>query len=1055
MSQRIRFISAGAGSGKTYSLASLLEEKLADGSVRPEALLATTFTRKAAGELRERISTRLIGQGRTQDAIRVQQARIGTVNAVCGLLLREFAFDAGLSPDIQVLDEPEADLLFHCALEQAAAPERIAGLEAIAGRLSLDGWRATVRDIAAAARANGVAPAQLAGHARASADALLARFPAPTGDDLDLALRRAMDAALDFCRRQIRVGADTTKATLDYVALLEAQWHQRGVGSQAWTGWLSLAKKAPAKACRSAAAEIQAIAGRYAEHPGLQQDVRDVIAGLLALAADSLTAYQALKAERGWMDFVDQEEQVLALLDRAEVRDRVRERLDLLLVDEFQDTSPIQLAIFLKLAELARESVWVGDIKQAIYGFRSSDPELMNAVLAKLRAEGSPVKVLDRSWRSVPALVHLVNELFVPAFAGLLDPAEVRLEPTREALPATEPLEFWHLEGSNDGRRWAALAAGLAALLAEGSDILDAEAGSRRPLQAGDIAVLCRSNPHAAGIAAALRAAGIEASLSEAGLLATPEAAYALACLRRLVDAGDTLASAEIIALRQEANPETWLEDRLAFLAEAAHDAGHWGIRGALQSPVLQRLENERALLEVLSPLEALDRALLSGEVLDVIAAWGPTPRRSLARQANIEALRRLAAEYEERCGTLGLAATVNGLLVRLKELEAAGEDAKPPIGDQAVQVLTYHGAKGLEWPVVVAADLDIGLRPRVWGLTVAPRADGLDIDAPLAGRALRYWPWPFGKFSAGIEVADAIRQSPLGQAAEAVERREAVRLLYVGLTRARDKLILPFKAGQEGTPAWLGLLEADWLAPTESQTLALPSGVSVPCRTRTWSAPDAVAVPEVYDELPWLPPQRPCLPKPAAFYLPHEGPPVPGAKVGRQWALGSRVNLPNPGEAPVAAVGSALHGIIAASLTDPDHPGNLTMAEALVARWELNEWLDPAEGLRAGQQLREVLVREFGALAFYPEWPVQACLPNGQGLAGWIDLLVETPQGWLIIDHKCQGAGHDPAAAALEHSGQLLAYRQALELASDRPVCGTAIHLVLGGQLVEVVFPE
>ena len=117
MSKHIRFISAGAGSGKTYRVTEELQAMLADGSVSPSGVVATTFTRLAATELRERVRQKLIEDGNAAQAAQMGQALIGTVNAVCGELLGRFAFEAGLSPDQNVLDEEQGKRLFGAALE--------------------------------------------------------------------------------------------------------------------------------------------------------------------------------------------------------------------------------------------------------------------------------------------------------------------------------------------------------------------------------------------------------------------------------------------------------------------------------------------------------------------------------------------------------------------------------------------------------------------------------------------------------------------------------------------------------------------------------------------------------------------------------------------------------------------------------------------------------------------------------------------------------------------------------------------------------------------------
>ena len=190
-------------------------------------------------------------------------------------------------------------------------------------------------------------------------------------------------------------------------------------GRLAWSEWVKLSNEQPTKRSQPSAEPVGDIASRYEQHPGLHADIQEWTRRLFELAARALTTYQTLKAERGLMDFVDQEHQVLRLLDLPAVSDSIEQELDLLLVDEFQDTSPIQLALFLKLATLAKECIWVGDIKQAIYGFRGTDPDLMNAVVSQLEHSGNATEILPSSWRSRPPLVELVNALFVPAFSDI------------------------------------------------------------------------------------------------------------------------------------------------------------------------------------------------------------------------------------------------------------------------------------------------------------------------------------------------------------------------------------------------------------------------------------------------------------------------------------------------------------------------------------------------------------------------------------------------------------------------------------------------------------
>ncbi len=138
MSRQIRFISAGAGSGKTYRLTEELEKELMTGGTRPSGVIGTTFTNMAANELRERVRRRLIANGRQRLAYRMGQALLGTVNSVCGRLLNRFAFEVGLSPELEVVPEEDGQLFFNQALETAISLQQVRAMNAIASRMGMD-----------------------------------------------------------------------------------------------------------------------------------------------------------------------------------------------------------------------------------------------------------------------------------------------------------------------------------------------------------------------------------------------------------------------------------------------------------------------------------------------------------------------------------------------------------------------------------------------------------------------------------------------------------------------------------------------------------------------------------------------------------------------------------------------------------------------------------------------------------------------------------------------------------------------------------------------------
>ena len=154
----IEFISAGAGSGKTYKLTETLAQALESGASRPHAIIATTFTVKAATELRERARSWLLDRGRMDLATAIGQARLGTVNSVCGQMLRRFCFELGLSPDQTVLSEGQSKRLLKATLSETMDPAGQAELVRLTNRFGIEqaDWSKTVEAVVKAALDNDI-----------------------------------------------------------------------------------------------------------------------------------------------------------------------------------------------------------------------------------------------------------------------------------------------------------------------------------------------------------------------------------------------------------------------------------------------------------------------------------------------------------------------------------------------------------------------------------------------------------------------------------------------------------------------------------------------------------------------------------------------------------------------------------------------------------------------------------------------------------------------------------------------------------------------------------
>jgi ATP-dependent helicase/nuclease subunit A len=753
MTQPIDVITASAGTGKTYRVVQEAQSAL-DGGLDPERLMAVTFTVRAAEELRERLRSHLLAQSRTTEAERLLGARIGTVHAVFGALLHEFAFEAGRSPLVDVLAEEVVGPSFAIAADTAIA-RHAQTLEPLAARFGLRGrrvkldWRDIVRDIVDLARQNDIGPDQLADSAHRSWGGLASLLAKPDQRGAS-ALDRALVEAVDNALRALPGSSDTTKATADALAALQrvAPLLQSRPDELPWPDWARLARLPSGAASRAIVAPVQTAASAHPTHPCLTADLRAFVEGVFSCAAEAMRDYQIWKAQQGLVDFPDQEAGALHLLAQPQVRGALAERVHLLLVDEFQDTSPIQLALFLSMAAIVRRSVWVGDPKQAIYGFRGADPEVMALAASQVApATGGRNDSLATSRRSRPALVAFFDDLFVPSFQrhGLSERQIALRDAARmDACAETPALAMMGLQAKNADEEAQALADGIRVMLAAPKNwpVQPRRSDTVRAMQPGDIAVLCRRNERCAAVAKALEARGIAAAIGRAGLLDAAEVVAALAALRVAADPSDRLALAELARLGG-ADDAAWLTASLAPEREALEKL----------VPAVPALAALRERMLHLTPTEALDAAIEAADVHRFAVAWGDAE----SRLANLDALRGLAASYQETSASLAAPATTSGLIAWITAQDGAEQPAS--LDPNSVQVLTCHGSKGLEWPVVVLGDLGEPPEPRLFDYVVAEPGAAFDWRAPLAGRWVRFWPWPYGDLTAGVAQPEMMRR--------------------------------------------------------------------------------------------------------------------------------------------------------------------------------------------------------------------------------------------------------------------------------------------------------
>ena len=521
-----------------------------------------------------------------------------------------------------------------------------------------------------------------------------------------------------------------------------------------------------------------------------------------------------------------------------------------------------------------------------------------------------------------------------------------------------------------------------------------------------------------------------------------------MACLRRMNDPNDTVASALILTLADSSPVDTWLADRLNYIAIEGGKPQDWKVKGEGAHPLLARLEELRPALTSLTPQEALRLAAAESQVARLGGQWSTSAHEARNRLSNVEALVSLGKSFEDECVAAKRPATVSGLLRWFDELAEDGDDNRAASADNAVSVLTYHGAKGLEWPVVVLTSLDATARSSLWGVR-ARTVGGFDPQVPLANRFVHCWLKTWGKRSQPQAAINA-EASATGLAMQTEALDENKRLLYVGLTRARDMNVAvsfvrksgPGRAWVNEIPGGTDLLFGD------SGTVVLPDGQRLIRLSKTWSKEDCAAEPPVKapEVCHWFAP-RPRVHTEPLWHRPSSA--TGGSfRVAETETVGVRLSL--AGRPDMASLGTVLHlciaraGVVGGASTED--------VERILTNWGLARCVDARAVCAQIASFQEWLNKRWPGHPVYVEVPVESAGPNGTRIRGQLDLIVEMPEGWVLIDHKSNpgGATRDDDLVA-EYGPQLLSYEHALLGATGKPVLQKWLYLPVAARTVRV----
>jgi ATP-dependent exoDNAse (exonuclease V) beta subunit len=767
------FVSAGAGTGKTKVLVERFARAVCDEGVDVESILVITYTEKAAGELRSRIRAGLVERGRPDLARELDGAWISTIHGFCHRLLRSHPFAAGVDPRFRVLDESQGRVLrgeaFAAALTAFCANDDPARLRLLAV-YGADGLRRMLTGVYETLRSAGrELVLELGEHA-----SLVERV----NEFREAARCLTEDEGSGDAHRE------TARQALGYIEPDAHADRLFDLGDLKLRGERAATYEEARKLLEQTALDELAAADRDL--------LQELLAGFAA-------AYQEGKDRESALDFEDLQLRARDLLrDDDAIREREQLRFRSIMVDEFQDTNRLQCELIDLLAGGLgdRERFFVGDEFQSIYGFRHADVQVFRE---RREQAGDGVLPLTMNYRSRPEVLAVVNHLFGSDFGDEFQPLAASGDFPDPVFGA--PVELLVTDKSTYSGTDVHWRRGEARAIARRIRDLIA-AGDAAP---GEIVLLFAAGTDAEWYEEELRSLGVTTYRSTGrGYFGQQQVVDLLAYLRLLRNRYDDEALVSVLA-----SPFVGISnDALVLLRRAAPKRPLFvGLERELPETFperdaqllrafRQRYDRLTAAVARLS-LERLCERIISEHDYDlaVLARWDG--RR---RYANLRKLARLARSYEELRGP-----DVEGFVRFVRDQEAVGarelEAVAEEEGGDAVRLLTIHAAKGLEFKVVVVADA------------------GRDRAPPASHEILAL---SDGRF--GFRVADPITSKPRGayaydavqEARKEEERAERLRLYYVAMTRAIDRLIIsgsidPERTSDEMTPiGWvLGRLDA------------------------------------------------------------------------------------------------------------------------------------------------------------------------------------------------------------------------------------------------------
>lgn len=1041
------FISAGAGSGKTYRITTDVAKMVFDHKLNPDQLIMTTFTKAAAQELREKAKKELVNLGKHREAQQMEHALIGTVHSVANTFLTKYWYLLGIMPDAAAMEENELQMYRDHSLRGLLDPKDRSFLFKYAetynviydakerkSGINYEFWKADLCKVLDFIQWYGIKEDQIKDSIETT-ESFIVCLDEPKDDTSLMEYAQAVIIELEGVLSNMRQGSKV-KAELERICY----YKNRDLSADELDDLEAIAK-GRCKDSDNTKRFSECLAGTKVFTAESAKHQREYASLIFRLACRWQKEYRQYKDEHHLIDFNDMEEMFLQLLDIKEVQRDITSRYTHLFVDEFQDSNPMQVRIFQKLSSLLN-TCYVGDKKQAIYGFRGSDTELTAAVADSI----SDTEHLEHSYRSVEPLVNFSNAIFSQVFSQMTD-KEVKLfmpEKNGNYTPVEHPLRLW----PNSGDKTLALQIQQLIL--------------REKIAPKDIAVLARTNADLDRLADELRTLKVPVCRESNDIKESRSGRLMKALLTLVNTPFNQLARAEVAYLSEPGYHVTKIiEDRLDYLAVEGKTPSEY----LKDLPILKRLTQLRSfrskeeeeystnLLGYQSISSLVESLVIELDLYSLVQSW----ENAQAEETNLQVLIDLARKYEDYATKLAQPATVAGFIeffTDQKQDGAANEDG--------VRLYTYHKSKGLEWKVVIMLSLDNDAADATKIATRSmlgchhhreqqPTAE--NPNPPMTISLVRNI---YGSSDAAKAVVTSrLQKHSLWETVSTHEIGEAARLLYVGVTRAREILILAPKEkdGAVGL-SWfrsVGVNNINQLLDgSGSQDLL---GIGMPLNVERIDADNTLQWPEQsmnrvhdmtadfssLDNILFVSPSK-------AGTTQHDHVVINDKE--RRMHADSKGND--------ALMGDFIHQVFCCC------DDGITVDQIVKLRnsygFTDKNMSEPGRLLDSWKYLTDTLEARYGkAIKRHHEKPFRHLDADGHIVNGYIDLIWETEDSYIVVDYKtCPGnysLVFNPVSEhyAGRHGDQLDCYQRALEAEGNKKVAARIIYYPVTQFVVEV----